>query len=76
MRKALAVIVLSVMSTTVLAEELPLGLSTKVAGSVTVGEALLVATAIIAGVAAASNSGGSSNGGTTTGTTGTTGTGN
>lgn len=83
MRTPLAIVLLSVMSTSALAAELPLWLDTTVVGSVTVGETLLVGSALIAGVAAASSSGGSSNGGTTagttagtTGTTGTTGTGN
>ncbi|NJJ57810.1 hypothetical protein [Pseudomonas sp. B14(2022)] len=74
MRKSLAILVLSVLSTSAMADELPLGLDTAVVGTVTVGQTLLVSAALIAGVAAASNSGGSSNGGTTTGTTGTTGT--
>ncbi|WP_460136607.1 hypothetical protein [Pseudomonas sp. S1_E04] len=74
MKKTLAIVLLSVMSTSALAAELPLWLDTAVVGSVTVGETLLVASALIAGAAAASSSGGSSNGGTTTGTTGTTGT--
>mgnify|MGYP001570106589 CR=1 FL=1 len=65
MRKQLAIIVLSLLSTSAMAAELPLGLSTAVVGSVTVGETLLIGAALVAGVAAASSSGGSSNGGTT-----------
>lgn len=76
MRKPLAIVLLSVMSTSALAAELPLGLDTPVVGSVTVGETLLVGSALIALIAAASSSGGNSNGSGTTGTTGTTGTGN
>ena len=53
MRKQLAIIVLSLLSTSAMAAELPLGLSTAVVGSVTVGETLLVGAALVAGVAAA-----------------------
>lgn len=76
MRKRLAITLLAVLSTAAVAEELPLGLSTPVVGSVTLAQTLLVGSAIVAAAAAASSSGGNANGGGTTGTTGTTGTGN
>ncbi len=54
MKTALAIIGLSIMSGSALAAEAPLGLDTAVVGSVTVGETLLVGSAIVAGVVAAS----------------------